>query len=183
MYRIVTSIILFISCGIVLSCSGTEQTTQQPVSEKEEVQKYPSWYPKQEVESNDGIMSGYATAVGKDSNSAVSKAVSWAKSELKSSVSDRLENIRLEALEESGGGSGLDNPKFLIALRKSTDNVGSLMETGNTEVKTVEGYDSYRSFAEVSVSKDKLIEHLEGNLSGHEQAWTAMKESKAFQNF
>jgi hypothetical protein len=57
------------------------------------------------------------------------------------------------------------------------------METGNTEVKTVEGYDSFRSFAEVTVPKDKLMEQISANLSGHEQAWNTMKESKAFENF
>jgi hypothetical protein len=184
MYRIVTSSIIFIiSLGIILSCSGTENTTQKSVSEEVEVQKYPTWYPDQEVVSKEDIMYGYGTAVGKNSDFAVSKAVSWAESELQSSISNRLENIRSEALKESGSESGLDIPEFLIALRKSTNNVGSLMETSNTEVKTVEKYDSYRGFVEIRVSKDKLIEQIGGSLSGYKQAWNTMKESKAFENF
>lgn len=182
MYRIVTSIILIISFGLILSCSGTKKMTQGTDSEEVEVQKYPAWYPDQKVVSNDNMMLGYATAVGKNSESAVSKAVSWAETELKSTVSDKLEDIRLKAKEEFGSETGLDRPEFLIALRKATNNISSLMETGKTNVKTVEGYDSYRSFAEVSVLKEKLVEQLGENLSDYKKAWNTMKKSKAFEN-
>lgn len=183
MNRIIISIALFISFGLIVSCSGTEETAQPPATEKAEVQKYPTWYPDQEVVSEKNMMFAYAAAIGKDSASAVSKAISWAEAELESSVSEKLEDIRSEALEESGAESGLDAPEFLIALRKTKDVVSPLVETGNTEAKTVEGYDSYRSFAEIQVPKDKLIESIGEHLSGHEQAWNKMKESKAFEKF
>lgn len=182
MYRIVTTIVLIISFGFILSCSGTQKMAEGTDAGEMGVQQYPAWYPDQKVVSNDNMMRGYATAVGKNSESAVSKAVSWAETELKSSVADKLEEIRLEALEEFGSATGLDSPEFLIALRKATNNVSALMETGKTDVKTVEGYDSYRSFAEVSVLKEKLVEQIGKNLSDYKQAWNTMKKSKAFEN-
>lgn len=178
------SAILFISLGILISsCSSTSQTAQRSAPETKKVQEYPSWYPDKKTVSSDTKFSAYATALGGNSESAVSKAVDRATEELKSSVSNRLENIRSAAIVEKGSASGLDNPRFLIALRKVDKAVESLVETGRTEVKTVEGYSSYRSFAEVSVPKEKLIERIGKRLAGYEKIWEAMKSSEAFKNF
>ncbi|MDZ7681055.1 MAG: hypothetical protein U5J63_04900 [Fodinibius sp.] len=177
-------IALFLSAGIFMSCSGTgEMAQQQGNNQAMEAQKYPSWYPNQKVVSTDTLIFAYATAIADDSAGAVSKAESWAQSELKSYISDKLENIRSEALIEHGSKSGLDASRFMIALRRADNAVGYLVETGNTQVKTVEGYNSYRSFAEVRVSKDDLVERIGKRLGGYEQAWQAMKDSKAFKNF
>lgn len=156
---------------------------QQNNSQEMEVQQYPSWYPNQNVVNTDTVMYAYATAIAGDSASSVEKAVAWAKSELKSKVSDKLENLRSEALVEYGSESGLDASRFMIALRRADNAVGYLAETGRTEVKTVEGYDSYRSFAEITVTKSDLIERIGKRLAGYEQEWNAMKDSKAFKNF
>lgn len=152
-------------------------------SPKVAADEYPSWYGSRSVVDNDSLMLGYATAISDDSTSSVSKAVSWAESEIKSALSDKLENIRSEATIEYGSESGLDSSKFLIALRKADNAVSYLAETGQTEVKTVEGYNSYRSFAEVIVSKEDLVERIGKRLAGYEKQWEAMKESKAFENF
>lgn len=184
MYRSFYSIALILSLGIFISCSGSGQMAQQTAdSQAMEVQKYPGWYPNQNVVNTDTVMYAYATAIAGDSAAAVSKAVSWAESELKSKVSDNLENIRSEALVEYGSESGLDESRFMIALRRADNAVGPLVETGRTEVKTVEGYSSYRSFAEIMVPKDELVERIGKRLAGYEQAWKAMKDSKAFENF
>jgi hypothetical protein len=180
--HLLITVILFIS--FFISCSGTGEMTQQSSdSQAMEVQKYPSWYPNQKVVSTDTVMFAYATAIADDSAAAVSKAESWAQSELKSYISDKLENIRSEALVEQGSESGLDASRFMIALRRADNAVGYLAETGNTEVKTVEGYNSYRSFAEIRVLKDELIKRIGKRLAGYEQSWSAMKNSKAFENF
>lgn len=184
MYRIFTLIAGICCIGFIFSCSGMEESAQEPVPEEmEEAEQYPSWYPEQEVVSEKNVIYGYATAVDKDSAAAVSKAVSWAESMLKTAVSDKLENIRTEAMEELGSASGLDDMEFLIALREVDEEISPLVKTENNQVKTVEGYDSYRSFAEISVPKDKLIAQIEERLSAHQQAWKTMKESKAFENF
>jgi len=171
------------SIGIFISCSGTGEMTQPTGNQQAmEVQTYPTWYPNQKVVSTDTLMYAYATAIANDSAGAVSKAESWAQSELKSYISDKLENIRSEALVEQGSESGLDASRFMIALRRADNAVGYLAETGNTEVKTVEGYNSYRSFAEIRVPKDELIKRIGKRLAGYEQAWSAMKNSKAFES-
>lgn len=183
MRRIVTTTALVISFGLLFSCSGMEEIAQQPGQEENGVSQYPSWYPDQNNVSEKNRLYGYASAIGKDSTSSVSKAVSWAESELQSAVSEKLEDIRMEAMKESGGESGLDDPEFLIALRKAENEIGPLVETSNAEVKTVEGYDTHRSFAEIMVPKDQLVERIGDRLAGHEKAWNTMKQSKAFENF
>lgn len=148
-----------------------------------DMQQYPSWYPNRSVVDTDSLMYAYATAIADDSASSVSKAVAWAEEELKSSLSNKLENIRSDAASDLGSDSGLNSSRFIFALRKAEKVVSNLATTGKTEVKTVEGYDSFRSFAEVMVPKDALIERIGKRLGGYEKAWTALKESQAFEDF
>lgn len=182
MYRTISSVAVICLLTFIISCSGTSNTVQQ-TSTAPETQQYPSWYPDQSVVNTDSVIYGYATAIAGDSASSVSKAVAWAEAELKSSLSDKLENIRSDAAASLGADSGLDSSKFIFALRRAENAISDLATTGKTEVKTVEGYDSHRSFAEVMVSKDELITRIGKRLGGHEKAWTAMKESQAFEDF
>jgi hypothetical protein len=148
-----------------------------------EKQKYPSWYPDKKIVNKQTVMHAYVSAIGEDSAAAVSKAVEWGKAELKSYLSDKLENIRSEALVEYGSDSGLDASRFLIALRKADEVVNALAEEGKTKVTSVNGQSSYRSFVEVSVNKDDLIKRIGRRLAGYEKQWEAMKSSEAFNNF
>lgn len=182
MHRIFFSIVLVASLGIIVSCAGSSYIEQEE-AEPIEADQYPAWYPEQNIVSGETKISAYAAAIGKDSASAVSKAVEWAETELRSAVSDKLEKIRSGAMEEYGSESGLDSPQFLIALREANKAVDALVEPGKTEAKTVEGYSSVRSFAEVSVPKEKLIAEIADRLAEHKESWQKMKESKAFQNF
>lgn len=185
MHRFSLLAVTTLSVVLLVSCSTPAPVSQQQNSESEEakVRDYPSWYGSQPVVSTDSTMSAYAAALDADSAAAVSKAVKWAKSELKAGISDKLEHIRSEAAGEYESGHGLDSPRFLVALRKADTAVGQLVVTANSRAGKVEGHDSYRGFAEVRVSKEELIDQIEERLSGYEKAWNAMKESKAFREF
>lgn len=183
MQRVIFLISMLALVGSLISCSGPAEMAQQQDDGQKEVSNYPSWYPQQEFISEESHLFAYAIAIDGDSAASVEKAKSWAVEELKSSVADKLEEIRSEAISEYGGVSGLDDPRFLMALRKVKNAVNPLVETGNTQINRVEGYESIRGFAEVSVPKDKLIERIGKRLGGYEKAWDAMKNSKAFQNF
>lgn len=175
----IISILLFFA-----SCSGPSDLSQQGSgSDMRAAKESPSWYKNQPVVNTGPAMRGYATALSEDSTSSVSKAVSWAESEIKSSLSDKLETIRSAAKTEFGSAYGLDSPRFLIALRKADQAVSPLVEIQRAEVKRVEGHNSYRSFTEVMVPKDALLERIGKQLSGYEKAWKAMKKTKAFKNF
>lgn len=175
----------FALAGLFVSCSGTSEVTdeQQQDTEVEKKSSYPSWYPQQEFISEDTELYAYAAVIDADSASAIEKAKGWAKEELKSSLSDKLEDIRSEAVSESGGGSGLDEAKFLMALRKAPRAVDPLIEVQNSEIMKVDDYESIRGFVEISVPKDELIERIGKRLGGHENAWNTMKESEAFSDF
>ncbi|WP_141239914.1 hypothetical protein [Aliifodinibius salipaludis] len=185
MQRIIFLVGILGLVGVLISCSGPAEMTQQQdeFQEKETVSNYPSWYPQQEFVSEQSNLFAYAAAIDQDSAASVDKAKAWAVEELKSSISDKLEEIRSKALTEHGSGSELDEAKFLMALRKAKNAVEPLVQTGNTETKSVGGYESVRGFVEVSVPKDQLIERIGKRLGGHEKAWNAMKNSKAFSDF
>lgn len=183
MQRIFYFLVILSLSGLLISCSGTGEVSQQQEDTEKEVSQYPSWYPQQEFVSNDTELLAYATAIDTDSVAAIEKANSWAVKQLESSVSNKLEEIRSEVVVEEGSGSGLDEARFLMALRKAPRAVEPLVETGNIETQTVEGYESVRGFVEISVPKDQLIDRIGKRLGGHEKAWNSMKDSEAFNNF
>lgn len=169
--------------GTLVSCAGSGEVTQKQEEPQQEVSNYPSWYPQQEFVSEESELRAYATAIDTDSAASIQKAKAWAVQQLKTSVSDKLEEIRSEALVEQGSETGLDDARFLMALRKVKNAVDPLVTTGKTETQSVEGYQSVRGFAEVSVSKEELIDRIGKRLGGYEKAWNAMKTSKSFGNF
>ncbi|MDZ7659119.1 hypothetical protein [Fodinibius sp.] len=183
MRHIILSIAVLGLVGLFISCSGSAEMAELQDEPQKEVSNYPSWYPQQEFVSDEEKLFAYSTAIDSDSAASIEKAKSWAVKELKSSVSDKLEQIRSEALVEYGSESGLDEAKFLMALRRVKNAVDPLVETGKTEVKRTEGYESVYGFAEVSVPKDELIKRIGKRLGAHEKAWNAMKDSKAFSKF
>ncbi|MEL7834527.1 hypothetical protein [Fodinibius sp. Rm-B-1B1-1] len=183
MQRIFYFLVILSLSGLLISCSGTGEVSQQQENKQQEVSQYPNWYPQQEFVSNDTELLAYATAIDTDSAAAVQKAKSWAIKQLESSVSDKLEEIRSEVAVEEGSGSGLEEARFLMALRKAPRAVQPLVKTKNIDTQTVEGYESVRGFTEISVPKDQLIERIGKRLGGHEKAWNLMKNSKAFAKF
>ncbi|NGP89837.1 hypothetical protein [Fodinibius halophilus] len=183
MHRFLVLVVVVISCLFLSSCSGTSEVAQQETSSQEEVKDSPPWYSTKSVVDSEDKLLGYASALNSDSASSVSRAVSRAKVELQAALSDKLEEIRSDAVSEYGSGYGLDSAKFLIALRKADKAINDIVTVTNTEARNVEGYESYRGFAQVKVSKSALVERIGKRLAGYDKAWNAMKESKAFESF
>ncbi|WP_138429891.1 hypothetical protein [Fodinibius saliphilus] len=183
MHRFLGLVVVVISFSFFASCTGTTEVVKKGSSSQKEVKDYPSWFSTETVVNSGSEMVGYASALNSDSASSVSEAVKRAKTEVKAALSDKLEEIRTEALSEYGSGYGLDSARFLIALRKADKAVSDVVSVSNTNARSVEGYESYRGFAEVSVPKAKLSERIGKRLAGYEKAWNAMKESKAFESF
>ncbi|NGP76654.1 hypothetical protein G3570_08420 [Balneolaceae bacterium YR4-1] len=171
---------LLISCSTTSNTSTTSDTSANVTNAES---KYPSWYKtSRAVESDDTSYFGYATAIDSDSSASAEKAKAQAQSELKSAISNRLETIRNDAVVELGSDSGLDSPRFIIALRKAENEVPSVTSTEEIEVECLEG-EGYRAFSKVSVEKESLIEELDKAFSANSRAWNAMKESEAFSQF
>jgi len=172
--------------ALLVSCSTTSNTTsdsQSTVTTGNSSSQYPSWYQSsRSVESDDTAYYGYATAIDSDSSSAGEKAMEQAKAELKSAISNRLETIRNDAVVELGSDSGLDSPRFIIALRKAENEVSAVASMEEIEVASLEGQ-GYRAFSKVAVDKEALIEELDKAFSANSNAWNAMKESEAFSRF
>lgn len=184
-YRFIGILSLFCITALFISCSTTSNTSDSSSTAITEsgTDRYPSWYSSnRSVESDDTSYFGYATAIDSDSSSSADKAVEQAKSELKSAISNRLETIRNDAVVELGSDSGLDSPRFIIALRKAENEVPSVTNTEEIEVDNREG-EGYRAFSKVSVEKEALIEELDKAFSANSNAWNAMKESEAFSQF
>lgn len=184
MHRSLITFLSFVLSIFIVSCSSTaDMASNGGNAEEIKASSYPSWYNSKLVESTENEFLVYGAAISGDSASVADKAMDRAESQLQSSVSDRLEAIRSEALVEQGSGSGLDSSSFLIALRKADKAVPYLLKKQKEEVISVEGQEGYRGFVQASVPKDELIERIDKRLSSYDKAWNAMKDSKAFQNF
>lgn len=164
---------------LLYSCAGTETATEAESQSMMAQGPYPSWYQQQPVVDQDTVLIGYATAIDSDSAASVQKAIAWAETELSATVADRMEAIRAD-LESSQ--KALSSPEFIFALANNQA-VQEAAQTGRTEVETVEGYTSHRSFAEVRVPKGALVQALEQQLSQYEKAWNAITTSQAFKEY
>ena len=128
---------LILASFLIISCSTPSKTTStgEEGTGTEVESKYPSWYQtSRSIQSDDTAYYGYATALAADSAAAAEKAVEQAKAELGTSISNRLESIRNDAVVELGSDSGLDKPRFIIALRKAEDEVTSVSGVEEIEV-------------------------------------------------
>lgn len=173
---------IFILGGFFVACSSTSQTSSNASSSSSSV--YPGWYNAgRSVSSSDSTYMAYATALSADSSEAAGKAVRQARARLKSGIANKLESIRTDAVIELGSDSGLDDPRFILALRKAENAVSTVSEVDHTEVEANEGQRGYRGFVRLAVEKEALIERIGSRLSGYESAWNNMKESEAFSSF
>lgn len=175
----------FLIPSFLISCSTSSNTASTSTTETKSKasSKYPGWYQSsRSVQSDEEAYFGYATAIASDSASSAEKAVEQAKAELKSAISNKLEVIRNEAVVELGSDSGLDSPRFIIALRKAENEVPAVATTEEIEVENIED-SGYRGFSKVAVDKQALIEELDKAFSANSKAWDAMKKSEAFNQF
>lgn len=175
---------LILVSTLIISCSTTSKTASAGNETAPETEsKYPSWYKtSRTIQSNDTAYYGYATALASDSAASADKAVQQAKAELKTAISGRLESIRNDAVVELGSDSGLDSPRFIIALRKAESEVPTVADVVEVTVEE-SGETGFRSFSKVAVEKEALLEELDKTFSAYGNAWRAMKGSEAFSKF
>ncbi|WP_372638605.1 hypothetical protein [Fodinibius sp.] len=190
MHRTGIRIVTFILSAVVLiaaACTTTSNTTGSPETPQEDTapkdDALPDWFSEESVIYDSSGVQAYAGAIGTDAASAETKAVTQATTVLKQSISDRLETVRTEAVQELGMESGLTNADFLIDLRKADGAVDDIVSIQQTDTMPVEGQNSVRGLAAVELSKEELMEQLNKRMSDHEDTWNALKESGAFQEF
>ena len=187
MDRIISFLLVVITASLLAACSTTSKSVESPVGSgdksQQEMQSTPAWFTKESVSYDTDSISAFGTAIGSDSSTTVSKAEKRAELLLQQSVSDKLEELRSEAVKELGSDAGLDDPGFLIALRKADNAVADIVSTAQAGIEGVQDQQSVRGFAEVSVSKEKLIERIDQRLAAHEKAWANLKSSASFKKF
>lgn len=168
--------------AFLFSCSPTQKVSENTAAGKPSL--YPDWF----VSDARGIgmdsesIRGYGAAVAGDSSEAVSKAVREAQASLSTAISERLESVRLSAVDESGENSQLDSPGFILSLRQAESVLADRSEVTKTETRMVQSYNTFRGFAEVRISKSEVIDRLD-ELLRSEEAWRVFKETESFQEF
>lgn len=187
MNRILLKLGLAIILTGLIGCSASaptvDSTADQQQRPQEELEWMPEWFSEQEITDNDTTITAYTTAVDSDSERAVSKAQAWGIARLKREVSDCLENIRTNIIDEEGQASELNDPGFLIEFRKAADAVEQVSHMRETAEREVTDYQGIRGFAKVQVNKAELIEAIDARLSSYEGQWETIKNAQAFSSF
>lgn len=163
----------FLTIGF-LGCSPTEKITEQA---DEEGGLYPAWYESAEFVQDSVSFHGYAMAVSSDSVVAMANAELQARVNLESHLAAKLESVR-EELEDNGSGIAT-NTDFIITLRNAHNSIQEAADAGSKSAQREEGY--YRGFAQVSISKSKLVDLLERGFSGKDSYWQEFRSSGLFQ--
>ncbi len=188
MNRILLKFGLAITLMGLVGCASSDpavddSTTDQQQSPQEELEWMPEWFSEQEITDNDTTITAYATAIDSESERAISKAQAWGIARLKREVSDRLEQIRTDIIDEEGQGSELNDPGFLIDFRKTADAVEEVSQMRETAEREVTDYQGTRGFAKVQVNKAELIEAIGARLTSYEGQWETIKNAQSFSSF
>lgn len=163
----------------VISCSTTKQATQKK-SSPDQNSIYPEWYSASDEFTRSPDSSSYhayGMAVATDSSTAVAKARTKAASNLERHISSALESIRKKAGSDV---SDLNTPEFIFALRKVEATVSKAASSTQSSVRRDPKYGSYQGFAEVTITREALVEKLGSQFTGDKKSWNALKASGAF---
>lgn len=178
-----TGLVLLAGVLLIGGCSAPSQLPEADgpsAAEKESERAQPDWYRTDfSLERAGGDFQVQAAALGSDSVSAAEKAVRIARLRLESEMSSQLEEIRRSAVGD-GGGERLDNPDFIQVLRNAESLLGESASRDRIEVMITGFAPSRRAFAQLRLSREKVIALLEAELSAHETAWNAFRSSAAF---
>jgi hypothetical protein len=170
----------------LIGCSSSAPTVDRTVEQEtpeEELEWMPEWFNEKEIVDSDTTITAYAIAIASDSERAVSKAQAWGIARLKRAVSDRLEEIRTDIVDEEGQASELNDPGFLIAFRKAADAVEKVSEMHETADRAIEDYQGIRGFAKVQVNKEELIKAMDAKLTSYKEEWEIIKNASSFSSF
>lgn len=148
------SVLLLAAAAVSCSSTGSatrntgKETTVQPPS------IYPDWYNSQSDFTSDSLeFSGYATAIAADSVQSVRLAEKLARVHLEKGIDAALESSRVKTVKKQGQQSAYNKASNIRALRNAVEPLQGLATVKATH--TIEQSEHYRSFVQVSLSKQK----------------------------
>ncbi|MDX1638234.1 MAG: hypothetical protein R3281_09705 [Balneolaceae bacterium] len=177
--------LLAMAAIIAVSCSASQQatksTTDRPSTESTSI--YPAWFSaEREFVQNDSVFTAYGVAIGADSAEAAAFAIEKAKANFQQHFSSRLESVREQAVVEQGSNAGqIDSGRFIFALRNAEAVLPGYLRLNRTSAEVNGEFSSYRAFASVIITKQRLLDRLEDELKSAGQAWQVLRSSNAFQ--
>lgn len=160
---------IFLALALLITgiqCSSTSPVTTETPS-KAAPSIYPVWYDNSGYVADSLSFHGFGTAVSSDSLTAITKAENQARIILEAEIAEITENIREDMVE--GGSNAAKNTDFIIILRTAHSFVQQEAEKGQGIARNSDG--TYRGFATVSITKEKVVATLEKGFTGHPKYW------------
>ncbi len=158
---------------ILISCSSTSSTVSTDTLSSG---LYPAWYNSAGYAADSVSISGFGTAIASDSTTASLRAHSEAKKNLDLYIGKLAEDVRIKLSE--AGVENVSNTDFILILRNAHSQ--ALRAANSTQNLTIFTDTSYRSSAEVRISKTILIQQLEEGFVGHPRYWAAYSDNQVF---
>lgn len=182
---------LFVFAALSISLVACSAATEQLADNEEEDESqeeseettspYPSWFTNDtEISSDSTSFYAYGSAIDSDSSQAVSKSETQAREQFSAGISDKMEDLRNEAVNDEGDDSALTEPSFIMALRNAEQNISEAPQVEEAEGEVQEDVKGYRGYVELVVSKEEITEAFDAELSSHSEAWEQMKSSEAY---
>lgn len=182
---------LFVFAALSISLAACSAATEQLASNDEEDESqeeseestspYPSWFTNDtEISSDSTSFYAYGSAIDSDSTQSISKSETQAREQFAAGISDKMEELRNEAVNDEGDDSALAEPSFIMALRNAEQEISEVPQVEEAEGEPREDVKGYRGFVELTVSKEEITGAFDEELSSHSEAWEQLKSSEAY---
>ncbi|MEX0661982.1 MAG: hypothetical protein WEA58_05985 [Balneolaceae bacterium] len=158
------SVIALLLVGFIFSCSPTETTTKESETDTEEPvdESTPAWYNNSVSSEADSVaFTGYALAVAADSVEAHQQSMELATENLKFSIDEFAEEIRVSLTDE--GITDYESPGFIINLRNSVRNME--FSTLDETVEHVQENNTHMIYTRVRFAREDAINQLRSDIN------------------
>lgn len=156
------SVIALLLIGFIISCSPTETVTEDTEADEPVDDSTPAWYNNSVTSEADSVaFTGYALAIAADSAEAHQQSMELATENLKFSIDEFAEEVRVSLTEE--GMTDYETPGFIINLRNSVRN----MEFSNLDetVEHVQEDNTHMIYSRVRYTREDAINQLRSGIN------------------
>jgi len=172
---------IFLCFAAFYGCATTEQS-EEPLTELEEIpleeEQTPSWFSTGKLgEVAEGHLTGYASAVGAETDWVVDNAARQARINLRSWIDGQIEEARKLVAESDERG---DDREFITVLRNS---VVELDFSGVEQEQEIIKNGSIRALVKIQAPAQEVLERIGRKMYSHRELWNKLKAAPPLQSW
>ncbi len=166
------TLLALVSTFFIYACSSSSGTVGDTTSGG----IFPGWYLSSGFQADSSTFSGFGNAIAADSTRAIERATADAKTQLDLAIGKMAEDVRKSLVND--GVASASNTDFILILRNAHADAINASLVSNTNV--IKDGNTFRSFAEVTITRSELVSQLEKGFTGHPRYWGAFSDNPTF---